>query len=689
MNQGLEDMPLARPDTLVHALQAHQLELEAQNEELRRTQRELDLTRARYFDLYDLAPVGYFTISDTETILEANLTAAHLLGLQGQTLVDLPIRNFVFAADQDIYDRHRQELADTGLPLTCELRMVKNGEIGFWAQLTATRGQDACGKLMHRLVVTNIDESRRNKERLRISDSALKAITQGVLIITPELIVISVNAAFLTMTGYTEAELIGQNCTIFNGPLTEEGVMPRFFESMAQKRVFSGEVFKYRKDGSGFWNAFCVSPVLDAQGQVSHLISTNTDISARKAMDEDLHRKNLELQAATNRAEKANLAKSEFLSNMSHDLRSPLNAIVGFAQLLATGSPPPTTLQQSNIDRILAGGWYLLKLINEILDLALIESGKLALSLQVLALAQVLRECRNLTEAHAESEGIALRFETAGQPLWLVADPVRLQQVIVNLLSNAIKYNRPGGAVTVRVHASARNRLRISVHDTGEGLAPDKLVQLFEPFNRLGRENSVTEGTGIGLVVTKRLAELMGGTIGVSSVLGVGSEFWVEFQSAPRPVGAATPLHRPVNLRALSARTNQPPCSVLYVEDNQANQDLVAQILARRPALRLYSAMDGPQGIAMAQKHSPDVILMDINLPGMGGKEVLQLLRQDAATRHIPVVAVSANAMPFDVVHGLAAGFFHYLTKPFEIDRFLKVLDLALGQAIRARSAQS
>ena len=556
MNRGLDRRSPEKADALLHDLQVHQTELEAQNDELRRTQIELDHTRARYFDLYDLAPVGYFTISETETILEANLTAASLLGLHDKSLIGKPIRKYILPADQDIYYSHRRKLADTGEPQTCELRMTKMGNPPFWAQLMATLAQDAAGSV----VVTDID--------------------------------------------------------------------------------------------------------------------------ARKNLDQALQLKNLELQAATSVAEKANLAKSDFLSSMSHELRSPLNAIVGFAQLLESGTPPPTLLQQRNIDRILAGGWYLLKLINEILDLALIESGKLALSLQPMPLAPLLLECQSMIEPQSEKHGIQVQFQKMEHPLWVVADPVRLKQVMVNLLSNAIKYNRPGGRVEVCVQGNVEGTLRISVKDTGEGLSTDKLAQLFTSFNRLGRESSTTEGTGIGLVVTKKLTELMGGTVGVQSKLGVGSEFWVEFKSAQTPAVALHQAQLARKAKPLQGGKNQPRCTVLYVEDNPANVDLVEQILERRENLLLYSAPNGQQGIAIARKHRPHVILMDINLPGMSGLEALQILSQDETTRHIPVIAVSANAMPLDVVNGLSAGFFRYLTKPFQIDRFLEVLDLALAQSI-------
>jgi PAS domain S-box-containing protein len=677
MAHRIERRSPERADTLLHELRVHQTELEAQNEELRRTQIELDLTRARYFDLYDLAPVGYFTLSDTETILEANLTATHLLGQTVKALVGSPIRNFILPSDQDIYYSHRLKLAATGLPQTCELRLKKKDNAPFWAQLMATLEKDAKGSEVHRLVVTNIDERRRVKDRLRISDSALNAITQGVLITTPQMLVVSANPAFLALTGYTEAEIVGQDCMIFSGPQTVKG----FYDSIAKKRAFSGETFSYRKDGSGFWNELNVSPIYDVEGQLSHFISINTDISARKSLDKTLQLKNIELQAATSMAEKANVAKSDFLSSMSHELRSPLNAIVGFAQLLETSTPTPTALQLRNIERILAGGWYLLKLINEILDLAQIESGKLALSLQPVELSPLLLECQQLIEAQAEKHGIQVQFPKLEQPLWVVADPVRLKQVMVNLLSNAIKYNRPDGMVKVCLQTGDEGSLRICVKDTGEGLNPEKLAQLFESFNRLGRESGIAEGTGIGLVVTKKLTELMGGTIGVQSNFGVGSKFWVEFKSARTPATEMSPASLALQAMPPQVVDEVPFRTVLYVEDNQANVDLVEQILERRSNLHLYSATDGPQGITLARQHRPQVILMDIHLPGMSGLEALRILHQDPATRNIPVIAVSANAMPLDVVNGLSAGFFRYLTKPFKIDAFLEALDLALAMA--------
>jgi CheY-like chemotaxis protein len=366
---------------------------------------------------------------------------------------------------------------------------------------------------------------------------------------------------------------------------------------------------------------------------------------------------------------------------MSHELRSPLNAILGFAQLMISDTPPPTPSQTASIDQILHGGWYLLELINEILDLAQIESGKLALSLEPTSLSEVMSECQAMIEPQGQKRGIGMAFPRFKIPCFVDADRTRLKQVIINLLSNAIKYNRPDGKVAVDVNCpEGEERVRISVRDTGAGLRPEMLKQLFQSFNRLGRETTSEEGTGIGLVMTKRLVEMMGGSIGVESTVGQGTVFWFDLNSAAAPTLPADPIWSsgitpvPVDPNAL-LRT------LLYVEDNPANLNLVEQLIKRRPDIRLLSARDGNLGVQLARAHQPDVILMDINLPGISGIEALKILREDPATNGIPVVALSANAMPRDIEKGLIAGFFRYLTKPIKVDEFMDTLDAALEKA--------
>jgi CheY-like chemotaxis protein len=262
-------------------------------------------------------------------------------------------------------------------------------------------------------------------------------------------------------------------------------------------------------------------------------------------------------------------------------------------------------------------------------------------------------------------------------PFYVDADRTRLKQVLINLLSNAIKYNQANGTVVVDYTASTPGRLRVSVRDSGAGLSPEMLTQLFQPFNRLGRESSREEGTGIGLVMSKRLVELMGGTIGVASTIGSGSVFWFELNSADAPRLALEPAV-PAALALAPAQNGLPVRTLLYVEDNPANLKLVEQLIARRPDMRLLVATDGDLGVQLARSSHPEVILMDINLPGISGIEALKILREDPATAHIPVVALSANAMPRDIEKGMQAGFFRYLTKPIRVDEFMNTLDVAL-----------
>ncbi|MEO6697465.1 MAG: ATP-binding protein [Gammaproteobacteria bacterium] len=424
------------------------------------------------------------------------------------------------------------------------------------------------------------------------------------------------------------------------------------------------------KDGSRFPAIVSITALRDDYDEIIGYLLIGADNSVRKQVE-------AELTHAMAVAEKANLAKSDFLSSMSHELRSPLNAILGFAQLMESGSPLPTPTQQESIGQILKAGWYLLELINEILDLALIESGKLPLSLESMSLIEVMLECQAMIEPQAQKSGIHMTFPQSECPFYIMADRTRLKQILINLLSNAIKYNRAGGTVEVTCSASTTERIRLSVQDTGEGLSSEKLAQLFQPFNRLGQEASAEEGTGIGLVVSKRLVELMGGEIGAESTVGVGSVFWIELNLAAEPQAAdgTAELLAPIQEHVQHGAALR---TLLYVEDNPANLKLVEQLIARRPDMRLLTAEDGTRGIALARVHQPEVILMDINLPGISGIQALKILRADPATAHIPIVALSANAMPHDIKKGLDAGFFRYLTKPIRVNEFMDTLDVAL-----------
>jgi signal transduction histidine kinase/ActR/RegA family two-component response regulator len=425
-----------------------------------------------------------------------------------------------------------------------------------------------------------------------------------------------------------------------------------------------------------------------AQQEVMHLNEQLEQRVHERTMQLELT--NAELGLAIEAARNANQAKSAFLSSMSHELRTPLNAILGFSQILTSDALPSSLAQKKEFaNHILKSGRHLLTLINEILDLAKVESGAIALSMEPVALAEMLVECREMIEPLASQRRIRMLFPDHC-PLVVMADRTRLKQVILNLLSNAIKYNRDTGAVVLDADQVEPGRVRLSVRDTGLGLRPDQVEALFQPFNRLGQENGAEEGTGIGLVVTRRLVELMGGQIGVSSSVGVGTVFWIELArteplaSALGQAGAPPAMPAPVTRRPEASRL------LLYVEDNPANLKLVEEIVRFRPELHLLSAPDGHIGLALAKAHLPDIVLMDLNLPCVSGTDALKELHSDPRTAAIPVIALTANAMPRDVERGLASGFFRYLTKPINIDEFNQAIDATLAHidSLRTRGKE-
>jgi PAS domain S-box-containing protein len=556
--------------------------------------------------------------------------------------------------------------------------------------VSVTALRDAQGGIIGYLLIGTDNTARKQVEaeqqmldqRLRdqqfYTRSLIESSVDALMTTDPRGIITDVNQQMEALTGCTRDELIGAPFkNYFTDPdRAEAGIR----QVLSGSKVTDYELTACARDGKKTVVSYNATTFHDRDRKLQGVFAAARDVTERKRFERALQENNIELERAKAAAEKANLAKSDFLSSMSHELRSPLNAILGFAQLINSDSPPPTASQAASIDQILHAGWYLLELINEILDLAQIESGKLALSREPTSLAEVMLECQAMIEPQAQQRGIKMIFPGAGAPHFVDADRTRLKQVLINLLSNAIKYNQANGTVVVECAMNGPDRMRISVRDTGVGLPPDMLSQLFQPFNRLGQERGKEEGTGIGLVMSKRLVELMGGLIGVDSTVGLGSVFWFELNASSEPQLEAAP---PLTVAAAAVPQSGSPRTLLYVEDNPANLKLIEKLVARRPDLRLLSARDGISGIELARAHQPDVILMDINLPGISGIEALEILRADRATAHIPVIALSANAMPRDVEKGLQAGFFRYLTKPIKVAEFMDTLGVALEFASR------
>ncbi|MCK5689344.1 response regulator, partial [Myxococcota bacterium] len=418
------------------------------------------------------------------------------------------------------------------------------------------------------------------------------------------------------------------------------------------------------------------SVVYDEKGKPIQMIGAVLDITAVKESE-------IELRVAKENAQDADTAKSQFLASMSHELRTPMNAILGFAQLLELDD----SLDKNNLDsvrEILKGGDHLLSLINEVLELSRIEAGTTDLLLETVVLSPVINECLDLMRPLAEQRDIRINYSGL-DGVAVRADRTRIKQVLLNLLSNAVKYNNEGGSVKIGVQKEEGDQVRLWVQDTGPGIQEELLPYVFAPFNRLGAENSEIEGTGIGLTITQKIVTLMGGSLGVDSHVGQGSVFWIELPNESLPEA----LHESqYESKYVPSKSDVPDNhieaqkqTVLYIEDNPANLRLVANIISRRKLkpIHLLTADTPEEGIELALSHRPKLILLDINMPGMDGYQVLEILRADATFESIPIVAVSASAMTRDIERGKAAGFDDYLTKPLNIHHFYEVIDQLLG----------
>ncbi len=733
MQEGPLDSDMLRKS--VHELQVYQIELEMQNEELRTTQLALDFERSRYQNLYDMAPMGYLTLSQSGEILHINLKAASLLGLPRSQLINKPLRRFIGKQDRDTHHLFAQQVLRTQEPDQRDVLMVNAAGFEFWVRMAVTPQSDDMGEgggiqpqcLL--VIINDISDRKEAEEKLYESEeihrSLFNSIDEGFCII--EMVLdkhkkpvdfryVAVNPSFEKQSGLINAQ--GRMASDLMPGLEREWV-----DAYAQV-LSSGEPLRMTRHAAPLnrWfdcYAFRTGPKdRPWVGVVFNDITERKQIEAdRQFLDKVLLHKNAELLDAQALAEKANLAKSDFLSGMSHELRTPLTAILGFAQLMDASNPAPTPGQKRSLDQILKAGWYLLELINEILDLAVIESGKMKLLMQSVPVASVLLECEAMVEIDAKRRGISLHFEHVPPLGFVHADRTRLKQALINLLSNAIKYNSDGGSVRLSVDTDNPRKLRICVEDTGKGLTTGQISQLFQPFNRLGQESRSEPGTGIGLVMTKQLVELMGGSIGVNSSVGRGSVFWIELNRASEEASGQVPDPREQSFQDTSLQDGDPQrsladaavkaglkagasatavaevrsvssinlrrnlaglYSLLYIEDNPANMLLMEGLIARRPDLRLLTAQDGLSGLALARSALPDVILLDTHLPELNGMDVLRILVNDPLTAAIPVVMLSANAMPDEIQAGLDAGCYRYLTKPIHVKALMHTINLAL-----------
>ncbi len=514
--------------------------------------------------------------------------------------------------------------------------------------------------------ITDITERKLAEDRMALFRRVFDASSQCVIITDGVGNALYQNQAHALALGYSDDEIAGQSFRRAFPPAHAEAYASSIMQAMVAGNDWAGQLPFRCKDGSQFTSTSNIGQIRDATGKIQYIFNIFSDFS------QELARRH-ELAQAKEAAERANQAKSDFLSSMSHELRTPMNAILGFAQMLEYDNDLNAD-QQDNVAEILKGGRHLLTLINEVLDLAKIESGHVNLSLEPVDLELLVEDCRQMVQPLADARQIRLHLHIPPGAT-VRADRVRCKQALLNLLSNAVKYNRAEGEIRVAVQTTAPGMLRISVTDTGAGIAPARLAELFLPFNRLGAEFGSIEGTGIGLTITRRLVDLMGGEVGVDSQLGVGTTFWIDL---PQDT-SATDLDPDSLYPSLAPDAEAQRHCVLCIDDNPVNLKLVAQAMALRPHIHLLTAHTPELGLALARAHRPDLVLLDINMPGMDGYQVLHLLQADARLHTIPAIAISANAMPRDLARGMAAGFADYLTKPLDIGPFLQAVDRNLA----------
>jgi PAS domain S-box-containing protein len=627
----------------------------------------------------DAAPDSMIVVGLDDVITFANLQTEQLFGYRPEELIGKSLEVLIperFRAAHAVHVRRYQATPTTrsmGSSLELFGRRKDGSELAIEVSLspvTLSTGPAVCA------AIRDISERKRLEATAKVvSDRlacAVESIQDAFAIFGPDDRLVLCNSVYRSMLG---DELTGAVVGRTYEELLDAWMKDLVFDSELERERFRSQRLAARRDPKG---AFDVRTrdgrhlrVTDRRSADGGIVKTVWDLSDDVRLAE-------EVRQARKAAETASAAKSEFLSSMSHELRTPMNAILGFAQLLARDKREPLSARhRERVDQILRSGEHLLRLIEDILDLSRIEAGRVSISTEPVSVFEVLEEVHSTLESAAARAGTRLALEPAPNGLPPVsADRTRFMQIVMNFGSNAIKYNRPGGAVMLRASRGGTDCVRVTVTDTGMGIPVDKQDKLFQPFQRAGQETGPIEGTGIGLVISKRLAELMGGRVGFVSTPGVGSSFWVELPAHGAEWSGAGEIA--VGQQAAARLGGPPGRSVLYVEDNPANVAFMREVLSDIDEIELVVAPSAEMGLDLARERRPDVVIMDINLPGMSGFDALLRLRDDPATSQIPVIALTAAASERDKLRGLQAGFYKYLTKPVKLDQLLEALQALL-----------
>lgn len=686
--KNFEDLSPDEISKLMHELHVHQIELEIQNEELRDAQNALEASRARYFDLYDLAPVGYCTLNKRNMVLEANLTTSQLLGIPRSELIHRPFPRFILLEDHPLFYRHRQRLFETGSRQVFEIRMSRGDQGTFWARLEGTSQQDGASQVF-RLAISDISEQRRIEDKLRESEHRYRIIVEtaneGIWVWNADERITFANETLLKMLGYPSEELLGK----YIGDLVLADEWQDHLSSRQMRRRGRSESYERRylhRDGHPVWTRVSATPMFDAHETFIGSFAMVTDITSLKQAES-------ELSQAMQQTKAANQVKNEFVANMSHEIQTPLNGITGMMQVLMTTDLDEK--QRQYVSNAVVSANRLGRLLVDILDLSRIETGKVELQQKRFNPLELGRSVCEIFASTAQTKGITLgcRLDST-LPTWIVGDEARLVQILFNLLGNAVKFTAKGH-VELEAHllpftATGDLRILFSISDTGIGISDENLERLLEAFTQA--EESYTrfhQGAGLGLTIVRRLVGLMQGNISIESVPGKGTTFHVVL-----PFTAAAISNEELAPYAVTKGNsdsdrkflNTPRMlTILVAEDEPLNQLSLRKIL-ESAGHQVVVAENGQQVLNLLSTHEFDFVIMDLHMPVMDGLEAMREIRRlererylrlrdpQTTLRHIPIIAVTAHTLNVDHKTVLNAGADDFLIKPFDPLRLLALL---------------